>query len=136
MPVPWQLVRADTGAVVVSDLEIADGFWSRFKGLQLRKEFPVGAGLLLVPCSSVHTFFMRFAIDVILLDRTGRVLAVHRSIQPWRIVAPAAGAHATLEVPAGTATLAVGQVVRLEPRSADSRPPAKALWFLLENGQP
>jgi len=68
--------------------EVADGPWSRFKGLQFRKYLPPGCGLLLVPCPSVHTFFLRFPIDVLLLDRAGQVLAVRRAVRPWRLVLP------------------------------------------------
>src|SRR5205823_4786866 len=69
-----RLIRADTGAVVVRTLEVADGLWSRFWGWQFGRSAAPGVGLLLVPCASVHTFFMRFAIDVLLLDRGGVVL--------------------------------------------------------------
>lgn len=105
---PWQLVRRDTGRPVVESLEVADGPWSRFKGLQLRAGLPAGRGLLLVPCPSVHTFFMRFAIDVVLLDRQGQVVAVRRRVRPWRIVLPVLGSYATLEMAAGTANLEPG----------------------------
>jgi uncharacterized protein len=55
---PWHLVDRESGEVVVSALEIAGGFWSRLRGLQFRRRLPPGAGLLLVPCRSVHTFWM------------------------------------------------------------------------------
>ena len=51
---------------------------------------------------------MRFALDVVLLDREGRVLAVRRGVRPWRIVLPVSGSYATLELPAGSADLEVG----------------------------
>ena len=49
------LCERSSGQVVVERLEVADGFWSRLRGLQFRKELPAGSGLLLVPCSSIHT---------------------------------------------------------------------------------
>lgn len=123
----WRLVQAETGATVVHALEIADTVWTRFKGLQLRSALPLGTGMLLVPCPSVHTFFMRFPIDVVLIDRAGRVVAIQSLVRPWRIVAPIAGAYATLELPGGTTPLAVGDPLRLEATSSENKlPPALA----------
>jgi len=129
MTAPLRLVRED-GATVVTALEVADGIWSRFKGLQLRSHLPNGSGLLLVPCPSIHTFFMRFPIDVVLLDRQGKVVAVRRGVRPWRVVFPVSGSYATLELPAGTASVEVGATLRLdEPRSSFPR----SLRFLRPN---
>ncbi|HLO94144.1 MAG TPA: DUF192 domain-containing protein, partial [Burkholderiaceae bacterium] len=52
----------------------ARSFWQRLGGLLVRPRLGAGEGLLLKPCNSVHTCFMRYAIDVIYLDREGRVL--------------------------------------------------------------
>lgn len=125
----WRLIQADTGSTVANALEIADGFWSRFKGLQFRAALPAGTGLLLVPCPSVHTFFVRFAIDVISIDRTGRVVAVRRHVKPWRIVPPTPGGYATLEMPAGAARVNVGDSLRLEPTSGEIVPPSVTFLF-------
>lgn len=114
----YLLIDRATGARVVEALEVADGFWSRFRGLQFRARLPPGAGLLLVPCSSIHTFWMRFAIDVVLLDRQGRVLAVRRGVRPWRIVLAPRGTHAVLELPAGAGPVAVGAHLGLAPGCA------------------
>ncbi len=111
---PCRLLRADTGATVVESLEVADTAWSLFKGLQMRSVLPAGSGLLLVPCPSVHTWFMRFPIDVLLLDRQGVVVARRDRVRPWRIVLPVAGAHATLELPAGSCSVNVGVPLRLD----------------------
>lgn len=108
-----RLVHADTGEVIVERLEIADTWWSRFRGLQFRAPLAAGTGLLLVPCASVHTCFA-FPIDVVLLDRAGRVLAIRPGVRPWRCVLPVAGAYATLEVPAGSASLRLNDLVRVE----------------------
>ena len=81
----WRLVRETTGKTVVAQLKIAAGFWSRLAGLQFRRPLPSDAGLLLVPCNSVHTCFVRFPVDVVFLDGNGSVLAVRRSLRPWRL---------------------------------------------------
>ena len=80
----WRLVSETTGKTVVANLTIADGFWSRLVGLQFRRPLASDAGLLLVPCNSVHTCFVRFPLDVVFLDDHGIVSAVRRNLRPWR----------------------------------------------------
>jgi uncharacterized membrane protein (UPF0127 family) len=75
----------------------------------------------MAPCSSIHTAFMRFAIDVIFAGRTGRVLRVALAVPPWRVRA-AWGGFAVIEMAAcqpGLAGLRPGMHVELEPSGAD-----------------
>ena len=81
-----QLIEAETGIVAIENLEVADRFWPRFVGLQFRRSMPDAAGILLSPCSSIHTCFMRFPIDVIMLNKDNEVLDIRRNVSPWRIV--------------------------------------------------
>jgi uncharacterized protein len=90
------------GEVVVGRCFVADKPWSRMRGLLGRSELPVGEGLLLKPCGSVHMFFMRFAIDVVFLDRELTAVGVVPELRPWR-TAGRRGAKAALELPAGEA---------------------------------
>ncbi len=98
-----QLVRAATGLVVIPTVAVADGYWSRLAGLQFRAPLPPGHGLLLVGCSSVHTCFLRFALDLVMLDREWRVVETRRGVRPWRVVWPARTTHTILEMTAGEA---------------------------------
>jgi len=78
---------------------VATGFRARLLGLcGLRRE-RAGVGLLIPRCSSVHTFGMRFALDLVFLDRAGRPLSIHRAVPPRRLVWHR-GAAAVLEIPA------------------------------------
>ncbi|MFN2463636.1 MAG: DUF192 domain-containing protein [Candidatus Dormibacteria bacterium] len=86
----------------MTNLEIAKTSWSRFVGLMGRHEFPPGSGLWIEPCNSIHMFFMRFAIDVLFLDREGRVKRVMLGLRPWRVSPIVFGARTTVELPAGT----------------------------------
>jgi uncharacterized membrane protein (UPF0127 family) len=74
------------------------------RGLLGRASFRAGAGLLLRPAPAVHTWFMRFAIDAVFLDRDFVVLQVTHEMRPWRM-ARCKGARAVLELPAGEAGL-------------------------------
>ncbi len=70
------------------------------RGLLGRKELPSGEGILLRPAGSVHTFFMRFPIDVVFLDRDLRVVSVAEDVPSWK-TRGARGAKAVLELAAG-----------------------------------
>ena len=95
-----RLVNTRNQETVVEDLEVADTWLRRFLGLMGRTGLPEGAGLWLDPCSSIHMFFMRFAIDVVYLDRECRVVKLVRDLRPWRLSA-GLGAHSVVELPAG-----------------------------------
>ncbi len=60
-----------------------------------------GGGLWIVPCESVHTFFMQFPIDLVYIDRNNRIRKVRESVPPWRL-SVCLSAHSILELPAGT----------------------------------
>jgi uncharacterized protein len=77
-------------------------FWQRLGGLLARPRLQAGEALVLAPCSSVHTFFMRYDIDVVFVDRWGKVLKVVHNLRPWR-GAGCWSAHAAIELLAGQA---------------------------------
>jgi uncharacterized membrane protein (UPF0127 family) len=108
------VVGAD-GRVICASCRVAATFATRLRGLLGRRELAPEEGLLIRPASSIHTFFMRFSIDVVFLDGGGHVLKLVSDVRPWRI-ALARGARETLELPAGRATaagLAIGERLRL-----------------------
>jgi len=108
------LRRAD-GTVVCARCKLADHSLARLRGLLGREGLDPGEGLLLRPASSIHTFFMRFPIDVVFLDRELVVLGIHDTIDPWR-TASERGAKVVLELPAGESSrrgLTVGDQLTL-----------------------
>jgi len=117
--VPW-LLRDDD---VVAALEVADGFGARLRGL-LGRDGVEGA-LLLRPARSVHTFGMRFPIDVAFCDRDLRVVAVC-SLKPNRMTRPRWRARAVIEAEEGAFErwgLAVGDALRVEGGASTGAPP-------------
>ena len=100
-------VRADDGRIVCARCGIADKPWTRLRGLLGRTGLAADEGIFFRPAGSIHTMFMRFAIDVVFLDRDLRVLKVTRALPPWR-VAGARGAKCVLELAAGAANVAPG----------------------------
>lgn len=96
-------VNESDGSVIADKVSVARGVWSRFWGLMGRRALPEGHALLLAPCGSVHTFFMRFPIDVVFLDRDSRVKKIVESMRPWR-TALGGGGRDALELNAGEAS--------------------------------
>lgn len=82
-------------------LRVARNPLSRFLGLMGRPSLEDGHGLLIKPCSSIHTFFMRFPIDVVFVDKDARVVKTATAVKPWRFLLGGKGAHAVIELPAG-----------------------------------
>ena len=93
-------VRNGNREVVCRRCVLADTPLSRLRGLLGRKELPTDEGLLLAPGWSVHTWFMRFPIDVVFLDADLTVLGLREVVKPWRLTAWR-GARSVLELPAG-----------------------------------
>jgi hypothetical protein len=83
--------------------EVADTSAKRRTGLLKHTGLEPGEGLWIVPCESVHSFFMKFTIDVLYLDRKHRVKKIRPEMAPWRI-SGCLTAHSVLELPAGTIT--------------------------------
>ena len=75
---------------------------SRAVGLLRHRELPHGEGLWIVPSRGVHTCWMRFAIDVVALDRRGRVIDLVENLKPWRMRLPRPGCIGVLELPVGS----------------------------------
>ncbi len=101
-----RIVNEKKGSVVAEEVRVADNPWSRFWGLMGRRSLPEGQALLLRPASSIHTAFMRFAIDVVFLDKGSRVVKVAAQMKPFRVAVAFGGAHSALELPAGAAARA------------------------------
>jgi uncharacterized membrane protein (UPF0127 family) len=95
-------LELDTGAAVCERCLVADTPLARMRGLLGRSGLEPGEGILLRPCGSVHTFFMRFPIDVVFCDRELRVLAVRPDVRPWR-ARMKRGARVAVELAAGEA---------------------------------
>lgn len=98
---PLRVLNVTRGTVLATRLEAAHTGPTRRKGLLGRGGLLPGEGLWIVPCESVHTFFMRFPIDLVYLDRNNRIRKVRSAVGPWRVSACLA-AHSILELPAGT----------------------------------
>ena len=98
------VLNRSRSAMLATRLAVADTHWSRFLGLMGRDPatFADGDALWITPCRGVHTFAMRFPIDVAYLDREGVVVHLERSLRPWRVAPVRLRAASVLELPDNT----------------------------------
>ena len=99
------------------EVMLADSFLTRLAGLMFRHRLPPATGLLLVPCNSVHMCFMRFAIDVVYIDKEYNIIKVVKKLNPWVGISRCSKAWAALEMTAGEAErcgLEVGKRLMLQ----------------------
>jgi uncharacterized membrane protein (UPF0127 family) len=82
-------------------IRVASSFVDRGLGLLLTPALGPGEGLWLEPCTSIHTFFMRYPIDALFIDAEGRVI-VRQTLPPWRVSRWHRASRGVLELAAGT----------------------------------
>ena len=107
-------------AIVAGHVEIADNFWTRFRGLMLRSRLQPGEGLAFRPAGTIHMMFMLFAIDAVFCDGDGKVTKVARGVRPWigGAIAPRR-TKLLIELPSGGAdAINVGDELELVPAPA------------------
>ena len=107
------------GRLLAHQLITAFDSKSRRVGLLRHESFSEGAAMLIAPSNAVHTFFMRFAIDVAFVTREGLIVKTCAALKPWRLAA-AFRAFAVVELPSGTLAqndTVQGDTLSIEPRS-------------------
>ena len=110
--------------LLAARMEVAATAARRNKGLLGRTQLAEGEGLWIVPCESVHTFAMQFAIDLVYLDRRRRVRKLRSAVPPWRL-SVCLSAHSVLELPAGTIRASrteKGDVLEFAPADEGAEP--------------
>jgi uncharacterized membrane protein (UPF0127 family) len=94
-------VDSRTGRVIAATVAGAFDSATRNKGLLGRDSMTPGSAIVIAPTSAIHTWFMRFDIDVAFVDRDGRIMKTRHNLRPWRVFG-AFRAFAAIELPAGT----------------------------------
>lgn len=108
MKITWE------NKTVCQKAKYAQSFGERLLGLMFSSEMKGFDGLLIDPCRSIHTFFMRYPIDVVFLSRRDEVVHIVRSMRPWRMSSFYWRAVKVLELPAGQLPGGVKAGMRLE----------------------
>lgn len=92
---------------------VAESFMDRMKGLMFSEKI-LGDGLLIQSCNSVHTFFMKYSLDLLFLDRHYKIIKIIRNLSPWRATFFYFKASMTLELVGGTLPLRVVEGDQME----------------------
>ena len=111
------IINKTKNTVLAEEAGIADSPFSRIKGLLGKNGLNRGEALVIRPCNSIHTFFMRFTIDVLFVNKNNRVVKAVSCLKPFRLSAIYLGASFVIELPNGviqsTSTQA-GDIVSLQ----------------------
>jgi uncharacterized protein len=111
-----RLVNLDNGHVMAESIESAETFFTRLKGLMFRKQLSNGGGLYLHPCKSIHTFFMKFPIDVLYINKDWKIVGMEEKLEPGKIGRQFPGAASVVELESGSIQkngIKEGQIVKL-----------------------
>ena len=92
-----RVINQTSGEVILHELNIADTFSKRFFGLMGKKELKSGSGLKIEPCRSIHTFNMKFPIDVVFLSEEHKVVELICSMKPGKVSSIVKGARYVIE---------------------------------------
>ncbi|MCB0406622.1 MAG: DUF192 domain-containing protein [Bdellovibrionales bacterium] len=87
--------------IVANQIEEAKTFFERSRGLLGRKQLSQGHALWIHHCSSIHTFFMKFDLDLIFVDKNLKVQSIYQNVKPWRVIIPGFSARSVFEFSAG-----------------------------------
>lgn len=107
--------QSKDGLIIASHLNVAGSSEERRRGLLGRDRLDLGEGIYILPCEWLHTFGMRFPIDVAFISSTGKILSVHHALKPYRISKLVIRAQGAIELAAGTLKVthtSVGDVVQ------------------------
>ena len=113
-----RIVNASKGTTLAEEGYLAGSFIARLKGLIGKRELPEGAGYVIRPCSSIHTFFMGFTIDVVFINSKGIVEKVLEGLKPFRVASCFFRSGAVIELPEGivrSARTTVGDTIQFQP---------------------
>lgn len=108
----WQLTMKDE--VILENIKFADTFFNRLIGLMGKSKLNSDEGLIIRPCNSIHTFFMKFNIDVVFVDSDFIIVDVYLDLAPWKISKIYGNAEFVIEGKAGSlAKLKKGNQIKI-----------------------
>jgi len=96
-----KIVNKTKNVVLAERAKIANNPWTRMRGLLGSAGLAEGEGLIIKPCNSIHTFFMKFSIDVIFLDKNMKVIKIANSLKSWRSFESLMNGRIAIELPSG-----------------------------------
>lgn len=97
-----RVINQSKNTVLAEEAFVANALFNRLKGLLGERGLPAHSALILKPCNSIHTFFMRFPIDAAFIDREKHIIKIYPCLKPWRLTPVFLTAVLCIELPAGT----------------------------------
>lgn len=108
------LIIKETNAIICENLQLANTYFKRLKGLMFTKELPAQNAMQIIPCKEIHTFFMNYSIDVLYLDSKNNIVSIDANLKPGKIGKLIKNAKSVIELPEGKTKefyIKVGQTV-------------------------
>lgn len=112
-----KIYNSTQNRLISDDTKMADDFFSRGIGLLSRKSISENEGLIIKPCCSIHTFFMRFDIDILFVNKKNEIIALYENVKPWKILPIHITSNYVVELPAGkisSQNIYKGDIITLE----------------------
>ena len=82
-------------------INVCDTYLSRLRGLMFTKQLDRNKGIYIVPCNGIHMYFMNYAIDVIFIDKDGKVVKTYCNVKQWKLIPYVKRAYGCIEVSVG-----------------------------------
>lgn len=95
-----KVYNSSKNSIILNNVKMAENFFTRSVGLLTKKSLSEGEGLIIKPCCSIHTFFMKFNIDVLLINKKNEVIALYENVAPWRVLPIHPTSKYVIELPA------------------------------------
>lgn len=114
---PFIITNISKATLLARKATLANTVGKRIIGLLGRRGMENGEGLIIRPCSSIHTFFMRFPIDILFLDKDSKVVKSIRRMRPFRLSGWVVGAKEVVELPSGVISstqIDVGDLINIQ----------------------
>lgn len=96
-----KIYNSTQNSIISENTKMADNFFSRSIGLLSRKTLPESESLVIKPCCSIHTFFMRFDIDVLFIGANGKIIELYENVKPWNVLPIHLNSKYVVELPTG-----------------------------------
>lgn len=109
-----KLIDKETNTIISENLQVADTYFKRLKGLMFTKDLPAHNALQIIPCKEIHTFFMNYSIDVLYLDSKNNIVFIDENLKPGKIGKLVINAKSVIELRKGKikeSDIKVGQTV-------------------------
>lgn len=96
-----KIYNSKQNSLVADDVKVAQTFCSRSVGLLSRKSLGDDEALIIKPCCSIHTFFMKFEIDALFINKKNEIIALYQNVKPWRVLPLHLNSTFVIELPSG-----------------------------------